>query len=107
MSLVLFAALAPSVSQALRVSDAQGWADICSAQGARGTPADPSPSQLHTLEHCPFCSVHAPTLDLPPAPAPLRLRQDLAQALPTAFWQAPRPLHAWVQAQPRAPPLNA
>ena len=39
-----------SLSQALRVSDAQGWADICSAQGARATPADPSPSQLHTLE---------------------------------------------------------
>lgn len=123
---VLLAALAPSVSQALGFARGAGpsWVEVCSAEGAKWVPADAGagasaddasaddgtshgPAAAHWMEHCPWCSLHQPALAVPPAPAALPLVNGLTEALPRAFLQAPRTLHAWASAQPRAPPLTA
>lgn len=106
---VLLAALAPAVSQAMGATGGV----VCTPQGVKwvsGGGADAgnsggAPMAAHVLEHCPFCSIHAPTLGLPPAPLALPPVAERAGEPPTAFLAAPRTLHAWVSAQPRAPPL--
>lgn len=109
---VLMAALAPAVAQALVSGNGAAWVEVCTAQGARwisvDDAGDPSTTKaMHGLEHCPYCSLQLPTADLPPTPpaalpAPVRVA-----AFPPAFAAAPRTLHAWVSAQPRAPPTCA
>jgi Protein of unknown function (DUF2946) len=110
MLAILMAALAPSVSQALGLSKGISWIEVCTAQGSKWLQGDldgsgSAPASEHVLEHCPYCSLHVLALGMPPAPglvAPVpRLRHDR----PMAFLAAPRTLHAWVSAQPRAPPI--
>jgi Protein of unknown function (DUF2946) len=106
---VLLAALVPAVSHALGPAQGAAWFEVCSAQGSRWVQdgADDSngaPSGLLALEHCPACASHAPALGLPPAPFAGVAAPDLGDALPQAFLEARRTLHAWASAQPRAPP---
>lgn len=110
---VLMAALAPAISQAVGARGAATWIEVCTAGGSRWIASDPAapageapaPGLEHALDHCPYCSLHAPLADLPPAPAAALPDPGLDHVLPRAFLQAPRTLHAWRQAQPRAPPL--
>ncbi len=109
---VLALALLPAVSHALAFAGVGGaTAEVCTPQGlkriALDAGEDPAPSANGHLEHCPFCKLGHDAPPLPPVP-PAR-----AQALPPGPWrpplflQAPRTLHAWASAQPRAPPASA
>lgn len=107
---LLFAALAPSVSHALQSSRGAGWVEVCTADGSRWVAAgaedsNPLPAQAHGLEHCPFCSLHAPTPGLPPADLLVVPPAGRDATLPPAFLHAPSTAHAWRSAQPRAPPF--
>lgn len=106
---IVMAALAPTVSRALGPDAAAAWVEICTAQGSRWVAAadqgDAGSSDAgHAGEHCPYCSLHLPVLGTPPAATPVLVLPALAHAVPAAFLAAPRTLHAWVVAQPRAPP---
>lgn len=110
---VLMAALAPAVSHALGTRSASSWVEICTAQGATWVqPAaladddSSAPAAAHTLDHCPYCSIHADTIGVPPASSGHLPDTALAHAPPAAFLAAPRTLHAWRSAQPRGPPFS-
>lgn len=104
----LMAALAPSLSYAFaHAAVAAVPADVCSVDSSvRGDGETPPATRgAHPLEHCPYCTVHANGVAMPTdASGQTSLRGDLGDALPVAFLSAPRTLHAWVSAQPRAPP---
>ncbi|WP_028311324.1 DUF2946 domain-containing protein [Derxia gummosa] len=111
LAAMLFGALAPAISHAIAADGHDGWVRICSAGAVKWLPAEAvppeqrSPASQHapTLDHCPFCALHADLL--PPAPdADSRLTTPAMHEAPTAFLRAPRTLHAWASAQPRAPP---
>lgn len=107
---ILLASLAPSLSHALASSTGSNWVEICTTQGSKWIAAgedgsERAPASAHVLDHCPYCSLHAPTLGLPPAGSLTQLPLRLAHEVPRAFLAAPRTQHAWVSAQPRAPPL--
>jgi hypothetical protein len=102
---VLLAALAPALSHAMGSS----WVEVCTFEGSKWVQVDAgddtgAPSASHTFEHCPFCSLHVPTPGVPPASTVLPLVLAPTDEFPLAFLAAPRTLHAWVSAQPRAPP---
>ena len=107
---MLWMAFVPLVSQALGGRPSEAWIEICSASGATkwvktdaGTAGQPQPG-AHPLDHCPYCSLHANALGMPPAP--LLALPVLAQSEPPpAFLSAPSTLHAWRSAQPRGPPF--
>ncbi len=106
---ILLASLVPSVSHALASASGAGWIEICTAQGSKWVSADQAgsertPSSAHVADHCPYCSFHTPALGLPPANNSTDQPPSLAHEVPLAFLTAPRTLHAWVSAQPRAPP---
>jgi hypothetical protein len=106
---ILTASLAPALSQAVASATGAHWIEICTTQGSRWIQAgedgsEPTPPLKHVLEHCQFCSPHTPT-GLPPATPRAHLPPGLLHETPLAFLSAPRTLHAWVSAQPRAPPL--
>ena len=108
---VLMMAFAPLVSQAVGANRA--WLEICSASGPKFIQADAGSSDqpnkqstAYPLEHCPYCSLHASALGMPPAPLvvlPVIEQRDV----PLAFLSAPSTLHAWRTAQPRGPPFLA
>ena len=108
---ILLAALAPALSHALASASGSQWVEICTAQGSKWVQAGEdgaergTPPSAHVLEHCPYCSLHAPTLGLPLVQHLAALPLRLSHQVPLAFLAAPRTLHAWVSAQPRAPPL--
>jgi hypothetical protein len=106
---ILMAALAPALSHALGAQQAASWIEICSAQGSKWLPVDDDgsskPKAAHAFEHCPYCTVHAQGLGLPPVVPAVAHPAGLHDIAPQAFLAAPRTLHAWVSAQPRAPPL--
>jgi hypothetical protein len=107
---ILLASLAPALSHALASATGSTWIEICTTQGSKWIKAgedgsEHSPASAHVLDHCPYCSLHAPTLGLPPATHLAHLPLRLSLEVPLAFLSAPRTLHAWVSAQPRAPPL--
>lgn len=106
---ILFGSLVPVFSIAM---ERPLMTEICSVDGTRlvlSTEAhaagDDTPSTVHTLEHCAWCFTHMPTSDLPPVGLVVLLVPGLSDAPASAFLSAPRTLHAWVSAQPRAPPL--
>jgi hypothetical protein len=109
LTLVL-ATLAPGIARALSVAQGElaPWSQICSTSNPQGGPTGQAPAEsaAHLLDHCPFCSLHSDSLDLPPAGAPLAAEPQLGHALPRLHLQAPPTLHAWASAQPRAPPLS-
>ena len=108
---ILMAALAPSISHALNAKAGASWIEICTSVGAKwvqpeGSASDQAPASgvAHLLEHCPYCSLHGNAIAIPAAPAVLELTISPSDLIPSAFLAAPRTLHAWVSAQPRAPP---
>ncbi len=107
------AALAPALSHALQAGVPEGWIEICTELGPKlvagdeVAPKKPSPASPadHLLKHCPYCSLHITDLGLPPVSVDIALLDALASPVPALFLSAPRTPHAWVTAQPRAPPL--
>jgi hypothetical protein len=107
---ILLASLAPALSHALASATGSNWIEICTTQGSNWIQtsddgSEGAPASAHVLDHCPYCSLHAPTLGLPPASDLAQQPLRLSQEVPLAFLSAPHTLHAWVSAQPRAPPL--
>jgi len=91
----------PAVARALSGDD---LGSVCAAEAPRGSPSNDGHS---TLDHCPYCALHA-QLALPGESA----REDAAapaawRALPVAFLRAPRASSVWATSQPRGPPANA
>lgn len=110
---VLMMALAPLVSQAFGARSASGWAEICSVYGSKWVKVDagsadrqPTPVSGHPLDHCPYCSLQAGALGMPPAPLVVEPIASYREA-PLAFLQAPSTPHVWRTAQPRGPPFLA
>ena len=112
---MLLLALLPTLSRAMAVAQGESavWAEICTAQGMKrvaldsqtSDPAAPEAAGGH-LDHCPFCSLCAQAVGMPPAPLVVRDVSATAEHVPPLFLQAPRTLFAWRRAQPRAPPPN-
>lgn len=104
---LLMAALAPSLSRAFAPAGAMALqADVCSVAADMRDAEDGAPASrgAHPLEHCPYCTLHADGVAIPAAAQPTALLTDLRDGPPVAFLAAPRTPHAWVSAQPRAPP---
>ena len=108
---ILVGALAPGVSHALqsRAGDST-WVEVCTALGAKRVKVDASPGESTSpagplLEHCPYCSLHANDLALPPAALPVPVFTATHAGPPERFFTAPRTPFAWAAALPRAPPL--
>lgn len=105
---VLVAALAPALSHAM----GSGWVEVCTVQGSKWVQVDDGgdagqTAPAHAFEHCPYCSLHVPALAVPPVSRQLPLVLAPTDEFPLAFLAAPRTLHAWVSAQPRAPPFSS
>jgi hypothetical protein len=112
---ILMSALAPSVSHALALARGAdiAWMEVCSVAGIKLVKADAgaekpgqpvSHEMLAQAGHCPFCSNHAASFALPPA-APLPFLASASAGIrPRLFYQSPRPLAIWTDAQSRAPP---
>lgn len=104
---MLWLALAPTVSHALAAADGGApWSEICSADGARGVPAEQRDASQHLLEHCPFCAVQPLAAALPSTHAAF-MPDMRAHEEPWLFLHAPRTLHAWRHALSRGPPSFA
>ena len=108
---ILLGALAPAISHAL-ASPGKGWVEVCTAQGTiwvAGDEAGDNKSSKTTDEakHCAYCSFHAHALGILPSAATALPVPALSEAVPRAFLSAPRTLHAWANAQPRAPPIHS
>ena len=116
---VVIASVAPAISHALAqpasphhaqlhsAADDGAAEDVCSLDAdtadAHAGGHDPgAPPALH-LEHCPFCHLHADTLQVPFVSIPVLPSADEPRR-PLLFFLAPSLLHAWRSAQPRAPP---
>jgi hypothetical protein len=114
MIAMLAFALVPTLSRAMAFADDSGrWAEVCTPQGMKlvqladdGNPDSTAPQAL-SVDHCGFCSLTTDGAALLPASATLPSLQPPASALPAAFLHAPRTLHAWASAQPRAPPARS
>jgi hypothetical protein len=107
---ILAASLGPALIHALASATEADWIEICTTQGPKWIQAgkegsEGTPVSAHLLEHCSYCSPHAPALGLPPATALAYLPLQLSHSVPRAFLSAQRILNPWVSAQPRAPPL--
>ncbi len=114
MLVILFGALAPTVSHALAAAGLSAdTVEICTVNGykvvkltdtdSRKAPSSPQ----HGMEHCAFCTIHGGSHALTStrlvtfAPGPGR------DIYPPLFYSAPRSLHAWSSAKPRGPPYPA
>ena len=107
-------ALAPTWTHALQDRQAGMLMAVCSAQGTRfiaaeagmpGAPTDSHTAPVQPLEHCPWCHLQGADGAVPPAPVALQLAAPRA-VVPRLFLAAPHTLHAWLAAQPRAPPAG-
>ena len=106
---ILMSALAPSISQALSLSQTgKGFvAEICTASGAKIIQVvddeDSSSNPVAMEEHCPYCVVSP--LYLLPTTTALEFRapnQYVKQSL--SSYRAPQPLFSWLSLPSRAPP---
>lgn len=119
---ILLHAFVPVLAQATVVRSLQGpgLGAICSAHRSAGLHQPPRlaaqrpliPDQQHPIKtlakaaHCASCTSHVSPLAMPPVALPLVLDSPAQGHLPELFYLAPRPLFAWTQAQPRAPPVT-
>jgi hypothetical protein len=110
---ILFSALAPTVSHALAAANPAETVQICTVDGYKLVQlpdADDGKAPLdlkHGMEHCAFCTLHGGgDAPLPHAVAALSLNPD-RDTYPSLFYSAPRALHVWSVANPRAPPALA
>lgn len=104
--------LMPTISHARAWAQGSGsWTEICTAQGMKRiapdadgtTGAGGTNAALHA-DHCAYCALGAGA-GLPPAPAAATPVPTGGAEVPLLFLHAPRTLHAWLAAPPRAPPL--
>jgi len=108
---MLMAALAPTISHAMRSGGSDVWFEVCTAVGAKWVTAakanldDTAPGTPAMLDDCPYCILHGHSAALPNAPVAVLAASALQFAVPQLFLHATHTLHAWVTAQPRAPPL--
>jgi Protein of unknown function (DUF2946) len=107
---VLMSALAPSISQALSLSQSgKGFvAEICTTSGAKLTQViddEDSSSSSATMEgHCPYCVVSS--LYLLPETVALKFHASAQYARqPLFLYQSPQPLFSWLSLPSRAPPV--
>lgn len=111
MLAILFGMSIPSVSCAMMASAvATGqYMEICTAQGVAMMPVDAGGTGGDAMAkhagHCAGCSAHATPAALPPAPGFVLAAQSGHDAYPPLFYRSPRPLAAWVAANPRGPPV--
>lgn len=113
LRLALFATLvgafAPAVFWATGDS-AQRLIEVCSVSGSKQILINPAqddsslPAPLDMTEHCFYCRLQTHLFAWLPEPAMPMLVGHLQFAIPTFFLPAPRTLHGWISAQPRAPP---
>lgn len=106
---ILLSSLLPTLGHAIGSGAGKSFVEVCTSQGSKWIQAgdegtDDAPASAHLLDHCPYCSLQGSTPGLPPAGALALPVPTLAHAVPRAFLAAPRTLHAWRSAQPRAPP---
>lgn len=115
---MVLATLAPGISRAKAFvhGESAPWALVCSVLpgaaapgGAEGQGDKAGSGQSGGVmgEHCPFCMPRADGLAPPPALPRMDLGAVASAEPPPLFLLAPRPLHAWCSAQPRAPPAIA
>ncbi len=98
---ILAVTFMPTITMAF--SGADLGQDICSADTSRQLPGDGH----HTLDHCPYCALHA-DVALPPLPPSTAVAVAVRfSELPAAFLEAPRATGVWSTSQPRAPPVFA
>jgi Protein of unknown function (DUF2946) len=106
---ILMSALAPSISQALSLSQSgKGFvAEICTTSGAKLTQVvddeDSSPSSAKMEGHCPYCVVSSLYLLLTASGLEFRtpghyLKQSLSS------YHSPQSLFSWLSLPSRAPP---
>ncbi len=112
---VSFTAAAPVLATVMATATGADWVQVCTDQGMRwvavnvdpaleSSSSDPPTAPAAAMEHCPVCSLAHHGLAGPPATG-LRLPALHGRdGLPERFAQAPCTPHAWVSAQPRAPP---
>jgi hypothetical protein len=121
LAFIAMSALAPTVSHALRSitgagagSVAPGWVEVCTLAGSKwvklDAAADPAqqpsaPQAAHTIEHCPYCALHA-GLPVWPAAEAVRSWAPPVAAAPPALGDAPPPSGPplWRTTPPRGPP---
>jgi hypothetical protein len=111
---ILMAALAPTLSHAVRGNAQAGWVQVCSALGSKIVNVDaladaprPAGDVSHPLEHCPYCLLHAAIGAKPPAPAAGLVLPALLSEIPSLFLSASRDQFAWTAPPSRAPPISA
>lgn len=112
MLAILFSALAPSISHALNAANpAADRIEICTAGGIRmvDIPSEdggktPASAKI-SMEHCAFCASHGGSVALLSAPSLTILVDAGRDVYPPLYYAAPRSLHAWSAANPRAPPF--
>jgi hypothetical protein len=108
---VLMAALAPVISQAVQSVAGPGWTLVCTPSGSKWLRADepgpegqaPAHDAAHLFEHCPYCSLHAATLGMPPISVGLPAL-PLTHAAHRRYIAATPTLQVWPTAQSRGPP---
>lgn len=108
---ILLSSLAPAIAHALQRDGQGAWAEVCTTSGSKVVSLDsgladeaPSLPAEHPLQHCPYCSLHAPALGMPPGSLAVPTLVPQLSAVPEPMLAAPRTLFAWATAQPRAPP---
>jgi|BarGraIncu00222A_1022003.scaffolds.fasta_scaffold43111_2 hypothetical protein len=107
---MLMGAVAPTLSHAL-ARQAPAWIQVCSAQGSSWIRTDASapvegsrqPAPGHAFEHCPYCSLHAAGLGMPPGIPDVPALSRAHAVHPHRVAAAPT-LRLWSDAQSRGPP---
>jgi hypothetical protein len=113
---MLFATLAPAVSQAVSINQVlkDGLTPICTHAGLKWVDvatgevreSPPDAGGAGHLERCPFCLTSPP--GLPTTHANVTFAQPVFPGeSPYLFEHAPRTLFVWSRANPRAPPARA
>lgn len=107
---ILVGSLAPAVSHALKAGDGAAM-EVCTALGAKlvsvneAQSGGSAPAPAAAMEHCPYCSLQAHMIGLPPVPVTSVFTPLLSFDVPLRFLEAPRTPYAWLAALPRAPPV--
>lgn len=108
---MLMAAFAPTLSRTLSDGGDMAWMELCTVSGIEYVLLDGddgSSPPASDMAHCPYCKINggAPVL-ASAADAVVLIAPVTVVAVPEAFLHAPRPLHVWSAASPRAPPVHA
>ena len=113
MLAILFAAIAPTISQLTAGSSSTNLVEICTVNGykwikvAELDRSKGAISTSHEVGHCAFCIIHDDSYALIGSPSSIVAHDVGRDTYPPLFYTAPFPLHTWTAAHPRAPPLVA